>query len=75
MEAHLGTTTLDHAILLERLRQHWDYLGVDVDRAHEMYHEDAVLEFPQSGERLRAWPTSGSGAVNIRLTCASGSDR
>jgi len=27
-------------------------LGVDVDRAHEMYHEDAVLEFPQSGERF-----------------------
>ena len=25
---------------------------MDVDRAHEMYHEDAVLEFPQSGERF-----------------------
>lgn len=51
-EDYLATTTLDHAILLERLRQHWEYLGVDVDRAHEMYHDDAVLEFPQSGERF-----------------------
>ena len=25
---------------------------MDVDRAHEMYHDDAVLEFPQSGERF-----------------------
>jgi hypothetical protein len=27
-------------------------VGVDVDRAHEIYHHDAVLEFPQSGERF-----------------------
>ena len=45
-------STIDHSILLERLQQHWEYLGVDADRAHEMYHEDAVLEFPQSGERF-----------------------
>ena len=24
----------------------------DTDRAHEIYHDDAVLEFPQSGERF-----------------------
>ena len=34
------------------MRQHWKHLGTDVDRAHEMYHEDAILEFPQSGERF-----------------------
>jgi SnoaL-like domain len=26
--------------------------GRDPDESHEMYHEDAVLEFPQSGERF-----------------------
>ena len=38
--------------MLERVQQHWEHLGADVDRAHEMYHDDAVLEFPQSGERF-----------------------
>ena len=52
-------STIDHSILLERLQQHWEYLGVDADRAHEMYHDDAVLEFPQSGERFE-------GLVNFR---------
>jgi SnoaL-like domain len=43
------------------LEQHFEYAGSDPDRAHAMYHEDAVLEFPQSGERfvgvenLREW--------------------
>ncbi len=37
-----------------RLEQHWaaSELG-DVDAEHEMYAEDAVLEYPQSGERFR----------------------
>jgi hypothetical protein len=34
------------------LRRHWEYSGKDEDVAHEIYHEDAVLEFPQSGERF-----------------------
>ena len=34
------------------LRRHWDHSGNDEDVAHEIYHEDAVLEFPQSGERF-----------------------
>jgi hypothetical protein len=29
-----------------------DHVGTDNDIAHEMYHDDAVLEFPQSGERF-----------------------
>ena len=44
--------SIDQATLLDRVRQHWEHLGTDVDRAHEMYHDDAVLEFPQSGERF-----------------------
>ena len=34
------------------LRLHWEFSGKDEDRAHEIYHDDAVLEFPQSGERF-----------------------
>jgi hypothetical protein len=29
-----------------------EHSGKDRDRAHEIYAEDAVLEFPQSGERF-----------------------
>ena len=43
---------LDDAALLVALRRHWDYTGRDEDVAHEIYHDDAVLEFPQSGERF-----------------------
>jgi hypothetical protein len=38
--------------LVEALRRHWEYSGKDEDLASEIYHEDAVLEFPQSGERF-----------------------
>jgi hypothetical protein len=37
---------------LERVRESWEWVGKDVDRSHAMYHDDAVLEFPQSGERF-----------------------
>ena len=32
------------------LEQHFEYAASDPDRAHAMYQDDAVLEFPQSGE-------------------------
>jgi hypothetical protein len=38
--------------LLGQLKRHWEYSGRDEDISHEIYHEDAVLEFPQSGERF-----------------------
>lgn len=38
--------------LIQALRRHWDYSGKDEDIAHEIYHDDALLEFPQSGERF-----------------------
>jgi hypothetical protein len=31
--------------------------GGDVGNAHEIYHDDAVLEFPQSGERFEGVDT------------------
>lgn len=34
------------------LERHWEFAGSDQDIAHEIYHDDAILEFPQSGERF-----------------------
>jgi hypothetical protein len=34
-----------------QLERHWEYSGKDEDIAHEIYADDAVLEFPQGGER------------------------
>jgi hypothetical protein len=36
------------------LKRHWDASDVsDFKVEHEIYHEDAVLDYPQSGERIR----------------------
>jgi hypothetical protein len=43
---------LDEKDLLVALQRHWDFEGKDYDVSHEIYHDDAVLEFPQSGERF-----------------------
>ncbi|HEY2958678.1 MAG TPA: nuclear transport factor 2 family protein [Actinomycetota bacterium] len=42
----------DQSVVLDQVRRLWEYAGADVDRAHELYQDDAVLEFPQSGERF-----------------------
>jgi SnoaL-like domain len=42
----------DQSVVPDQVRRFWEYPGADVDRARELYHEDAVLEFPQSGERF-----------------------
>jgi ketosteroid isomerase-like protein len=43
---------LNESDLLAALHRHWEHSGTDEDVAHEIYHDDAVLEFPQSGERF-----------------------
>lgn len=46
------------------LDQHWAASDVnDLDTEHSIYHEDAELEYPQSGERIR-------GRRNIQKTRA-----
>jgi SnoaL-like protein len=55
---------MDAATVRSMLEQHFDNASSDPDLAHAMYHEDAVLEFPQSGERFegvenfREWRSS-----------------
>ncbi len=42
----------DEALIREKLRLYFDTPGGDVVHSAELYHDDAVLEFPQSGERF-----------------------
>lgn len=43
---------MNEAVIRDRLRDHWQFEGVDYDKSHDIYHDDAILEFPQSGERF-----------------------
>ena len=45
---------MDDATLRLALERHWKASDAsDFDVEHEIYHEDAVLDYPQSGERIR----------------------
>src|SRR4029450_8342692 len=46
------TVRVDEAERRAQIRRFWEYAGRDQDVSHEIYHDDAVLEFPQSGERF-----------------------
>ena len=50
---------MDEARVRAQLERHWEYSGRDEDIAHEIYHEDVIVEFPQSGERFE-------GVANVR---------
>lgn len=43
---------MDEETVRRLLARHWEFAGSDQHIAHEIYHDDAVLEFPQSGERF-----------------------
>jgi hypothetical protein len=47
----------DESRVLEIVRRYFEHVGADVDYADEIYHDDAVLEFPQSGERFEGAAT------------------
>ena len=67
-------TTAGTTSRADEVRRHLEVVGVDVDAEHEIYHEDAVLEFPQSGERFeglatfREWRALYPGKVKLRPT-------
>ena len=58
--------------------RHWAHVGVDEDVVHEIYRDDAVLEFPQSGERFEGrrtfqeWREKYPAKVALELTRVSG---
>jgi hypothetical protein len=70
----------DEAELLQALRQHWEHPGEDDALADAIYHHDAVLEFPQSGERLegvqnfREWRRQYPAKLEFHLRCINHRD-
>jgi hypothetical protein len=45
---------MDDQAVRAALERHWDASDAsDFDVEHEIYREDAVLDYPQSGERIR----------------------
>ena len=45
---------MDDQEIRAALNTHWAASGAgDYEREHEIYQEDAVLDYPQSGERIR----------------------
>ena len=45
---------MDDRTIPAALKRHWDASDAgDMDVEHEIYREDAVLDYPQSGERIR----------------------
>src|SRR4029079_9682974 len=46
-------TEMDDRTVRAALKRHWDASDAnDFSVEHEIYHEDAVLDYPQSGERI-----------------------
>ena len=71
---------MDEATFRAMLEQNFEYARSDPDRAHETYHDDAVLEFPQSGERFvgvenfREWRSSYPASTNFEFREIRGRD-
>ena len=44
---------LDNQEIHATLDRYWEAtMALDLDRVHDIYHDDVVVEFPQSGERI-----------------------
>jgi hypothetical protein len=64
---------MDEAKLLAALQRYWEHVATDPEISHEIYHDDAVLEFPQSQERFvgkenfKAWRKNYPAALEFKL--------
>ena len=72
---------MDEAAVRSVLQHYINYSAVgDEDRASEIYHDDAVLEFPQSGERFegvasfREWRRIYPAKVQLEILRVRGVD-
>lgn len=70
---------MDAATIRAMLEQQFEHAGSDPELSHAMYREDAVLEFPQSGERfqgvenIREWRRRYPGSVSYDIRRIRGS--
>jgi hypothetical protein len=68
---------MDDAAIRRALVRQFDK-GRDLDETHELYHEDAILEFPQSGERyvgkasFLTWRKAYPASVDYRIRRITG---
>jgi SnoaL-like domain len=50
-----GSSRMDENEIREALNRHWAASDAnDFDVEHDIYRDDALLEYPQSGERIRS---------------------
>jgi hypothetical protein len=69
---------MDATTVRAMLEQHFG--SADPDVSHAMYHDDAVLEFPQSGERfvgvenLREWRSNYPASTTVEFREIRGRD-
>ena len=70
---------VDEATVRAMFGQQFDYAR-DPERSHEMYHDDAVVEFPQSGERFAGvenfsqWRSSYPASTSFEIGEVRGGD-
>jgi ketosteroid isomerase-like protein len=66
---------MDEAERRALIRRYWENTANDQDQdiTHEIYHDDAVLEFPQSGERFegvanfKEWRSQYPASVTLEM--------
>ena len=55
---------MDEQTIRSALERHWGYLGAgDPNKENDIYHNDAVIDMPQSGERIQ-------GRTNLQISRA-----
>jgi hypothetical protein len=70
---------VNDAETIAALRRHWAYAATDQEITHEIYHADAVLEFPQGRERFEgvanfiAWRRRYPASLEFKLRRIRGS--
>jgi hypothetical protein len=48
-------SAMNESAIRAALQRHWDASDAnDFEAEHDIYHDDAVLDYPQSGERIRS---------------------
>jgi hypothetical protein len=71
---------MDAATVRAMLEQHFEQSRSDPEKAHAIYHDDAVLEFPQSGERFvgvenfREWRSEYPASTSFEFREVRGAD-
>jgi SnoaL-like domain len=73
------SSTSDDATIRAAIVRYLGAGGDDRETAHDIYHDDAILEFPQSGERfigrktIREWRERYPSSTRFRLRRITGS--